>query len=46
MVVFLVFGLVGFSGCTKKTENAAAEMEKPAAMKGLSPVVRDRKSVV
>ena len=37
MVVFLVFGLIGLTGCKKKTEKAAAE--KPAVAKGLGPVV-------
>ena len=39
MVVFLTVGLIGFTGCAKKTEKAAAEKEGSAAMKGLGPVV-------
>jgi hypothetical protein len=39
VVVFLVFGLIGFTGCAKKTEKAAAGEKGSAAMKGLGPVV-------
>jgi hypothetical protein len=41
MVVFLIFGLIGFTGCAKKTEKSAAMKETSGAMKmkGLGPVV-------
>ncbi len=39
MVVFLVFGLIGLTGCAKKTEKSAAKKETSTAMKGLGPIV-------
>ena len=38
MVVFLALGLIGFTGCAKKTEKSMAK-EKAAMPKGLGPVV-------
>ena len=38
MVVFLALGLIGFTGCAKKTDKSAAE-EEMTAPKGLGPMV-------